>query len=101
MSLGLARLPVALSLIFFSEYHLGWLDHLDTHLFSRPFEGSLLDTRLAFLFKTFRGVDFRHPIGTSFQDLSGIAFRYPFGISFGFSGGPISPDSPLTFFLCY
>src|SRR3990170_6719613 len=59
------------------EYLLGWLCHLDTHFFSRLLEASHSDTRLAFLFKTSRGIAFRHPFGISFQDLSRHRFQTP------------------------
>jgi hypothetical protein len=63
VSLGMASPPGYSVLFFFSEYHLGWLVYLDTHFSSRPLEALLLDTRLTFLFKTSRGVAFRHPSG--------------------------------------
>ena len=61
----------------FVDYLLGWLCNLDTHFFSRPLEALHSDTRLAYVFKTSRGVAFRHPFGISFQDLSRHRIQIP------------------------
>ena len=76
-------------------------------LFSRPYVASLefsggpvspdslLDTRLAFLFKTLRGVAFRHPSGIYFKDLVRRRFQTPvWRFSWNFSGG-LTPDVPF------